>query len=102
MQNLGVPRLLGCGNWGVVCAKLSLLAYLEYYSPRYRGNKLGHCARCMALSLFLLYFEDVLWLISFYRGSSQFTSVECCTGITGILVCALCLIFDIVLEICLY
>lgn len=69
MQNLGVPRLLGCGNWGVVCAKLSLLAYLEYNSPLYRGNKLGHCARCMALSLLLLYFEDVLWLISFYRGT---------------------------------
>lgn len=66
MQNLSVPRLLGCGNWGVVCAKLSLLAYLEYYSPRYTTNKLGHCARCMALSEFLLYFEDALGLISFY------------------------------------
>lgn len=67
MQNLSVPRLLGCGNWGVVCAKLSLLAYLEYYSPRYSSNKLEHCARCMALSEFLLYFEDTLGLISFYR-----------------------------------
>lgn len=67
MQNLSVPRLLGCGNWGVVCAKLSLLAYLEYYSPRYSSNKLGHCARCMALSEFLLYFENALGLISFYH-----------------------------------
>lgn len=66
MQNLSVPRLLGCGNWDVVCAKLSLLAYLEYYSPLYSSNKLEHCARCMALSVFLLYFENVLLLILFY------------------------------------